>query len=343
MSQTRISHPAVIAHSPNQISLGEVELAELGPTQILIRTFYSGVSGGTDKWVISGRFEWGGFKFPLVPGYQRSGIVEAIGSEVKNFTVGQSVFATSCINYSNATSGWGAHSSIGLSEEFEVFDATGIPPARASFGVVAQVGFNAASRITAEPNSGVLVLGDGVIGLSASLAAQARGFSVLLVGRHNKKLSLIEKLGVATLNSQSNNTAALSNFDSIAVIDTVQNQDAFDGYSPYLPATWALETIGSRAGIGQVVFRGHSPDGMTAWADMAKIQKQELTVHFVSGWTKERISSTLELMRSGKLSLESIATEHSSDSKDVENLFQVISSGKQPGVASYINWSGSKI
>ncbi|MCX6444543.1 MAG: alcohol dehydrogenase catalytic domain-containing protein [Actinobacteria bacterium] len=334
------SSKAVVTTSANECALTDVSVGELGENQVAIRTINSGVSTGTDKWVISGRFEWGNFAFPLVPGYQRSGIVEAIGSKVKNVSIGQQVFATASINYLDATAGWGAHTSYGISEDFEVFDATGIPPARASFGVVAQVGFNAASRIVGNAGDRILVIGDGVIGASGALCAKARGFEPLLLGRHDSRLEKIKSLGIKTANSKIVSRKELSDFAPIAVIDTVQSPDAFELYYRALPATWAAETFGNeRTGIGQIIFSGHTPDGANTWADMAHLQKQELTVHFVSGWVSSRIVQTLELMRTGALSLEKIATEYSADDVSIEKLFGNIAAGKNPDIAAYLTWA----
>ena len=334
------SFKAAVTTAANTTALADVSIADLGANQVAIRTICSGVSTGTDKWVISGRFEWGNFPFPLVPGYQRSGIVEAIGSKVSNVKVGQEVFATASINYLEATSGWGAHTSYGISEDFEVFDATGIPPERSAFSVVAQVGFNAASRIIANPGDRVLVIGDGVIGASGALSAKARGFEPLLLGRHDSRLEKIASLGVKTANSNTVSQKELSDFAPIAVIDTVQSPEAFELYYRALPATWAAETFGnSRTGIGQIVFSGHTPDGVNSWADMAHLQKQELSVHFVSGWVKNRIIQTLELMKSGALSLEKIATAYPADDVNIEKLFGNIAAGKNPDIAAFINWA----
>ena len=334
------SSKAVVTTSANKCSLADVSVGELGENQVAIRTINSGVSTGTDKWVISGRFEWGNFAFPLVPGYQRTGIVEAIGSKVKNVSVGQQVFATASINYLDATAGWGAHTSYGICEDFEVFDATGIPPARAAFGVVAQVGFNAASRIIANPGDRVLVIGDGVIGASGALSAKARGFVPLLLGRHDARLEKIHSLGIKTANSNTVTQKELSEFAPIAVIDTVQSPEAFELYYRALPATWAAETFGNaRTGIGQIIFSGHTPDGANTWADMAHLQKQELTVHFVSGWIEIFAAPKALLSRTDALSLEKIATEYSADEPSIEKLFGNIAAGKNPDIAAYLTWA----
>jgi 2-desacetyl-2-hydroxyethyl bacteriochlorophyllide A dehydrogenase len=339
MEEFLLSSKAVVVSSANKSDLKNISIPKLGENQVAIKTLFSGVSTGTDKWVISGRFEWGNFGFPLVPGYQRSGVVEAIGSNVQNVKVGQQVFATACINYSDVVAGWGAHTSFGICESYEVFDATDIPPERSAFGVVAQVGFNAASRIIGKPGDPVLVVGDGVIGASAALSARALGYVPLLIGRHDTRLEKVSSLGISTANSNSISQKELDSFGPTAVIDTVQNTQAFEQYYRALPATWAATVFGnSRIGIGQVVFSGHTPDGLNVWSDMAHLQKQELTVHFVSGWVADRIVKTLDLMKTDSLCLEKIATKYTAEDSSIENLFRNISVGRNPDIAAYISW-----
>ncbi len=334
-----LSSKAVVTSSVNKSALKNISIPTLGENQVAIKTFFSGVSTGTDKWVFSGRFEWGNFGFPLVPGYQRSGVVEAIGANVSNVKVGQQVFATACINYPDVVAGWGAHTSFGICESYEVFDATDIPPARSAFGVVAQVGFNAASRIIGKPGDPVLVVGDVVIGASGALSARALGYVPLLIGRHDTRLEKISSLGISTANSNSLSKKELDSFGPTAVIDTVQNAQAFEQYYRALRAAWAATTFGNlRTGVGQIIFSGHTPDGLNGSSVMAHLQKQELTVHFVSGWVTDRIGKTLDLIKTDALCLEKIATEYTAEDSSIEKLFSNISVGRNPDIAAYINW-----
>ena len=62
-----------------------------GPTQILIRTHYSGITNGTERHALMGDFGYGG-GYPGRHGYQHVGVVEAAGSQVQAFTEGNIVF-----------------------------------------------------------------------------------------------------------------------------------------------------------------------------------------------------------------------------------------------------------
>ena len=85
---------AVVSARPDQVAVEEISLAPLGADQVMIRTLHSGVSTGTDKWVLQGKFTWGNAQYPLCPGYQRVGVIEELGADVTAFRVGQVVATT---------------------------------------------------------------------------------------------------------------------------------------------------------------------------------------------------------------------------------------------------------
>src|SRR5687767_13080349 len=89
--------PAIVCRNPNEIDLIEVAVPEPRPHEIAVRTLFSGISAGTERWTITARYDhWDSAiadHFPFVPGYQRSGVVEAVGSDVMGFAVGDRVFS----------------------------------------------------------------------------------------------------------------------------------------------------------------------------------------------------------------------------------------------------------
>ena len=88
--------PAVVFVEPRRMEIREMELPEPGPTQIGIRTVFSGVSQGTERWALTGRYNhWDEdvpANYPCSPGYQAAGIVDVVGAEVDRFAVGDHAF-----------------------------------------------------------------------------------------------------------------------------------------------------------------------------------------------------------------------------------------------------------
>lgn len=333
---------AVVAGAPGRLNIGEIGISALSEKDILIRTLVSGISTGTDRWVTTGRFEWEGFSFPLVPGYQRMGIVEALGEAVTSVSVGDRVFATSSRNFVDAIAGWGAHAAWAVSPEYETFPAHGISDWSGSLVVSLQVGVNAASRLRSPVEERVLVVGDGIIGTSSALAAHLRGARVLLAGHHDARLAAVADLQpeIGTINTHHGWDALLAEWMPTAVIDTVQNESVISDYLRFLPCTW--NSRGSRnpkIGCSEIVFAGHSPDGLTTWADMAELQKHEVTIHMVSGWTRQRIRYTLELLRNHRLTLDPLVVGIEASDGEIERLLDDVSRGALPTVAACIEWS----
>jgi NADPH:quinone reductase len=79
------------AGGPEVLETVELPLPTPGPQQLRVRIVAAGV-GSTDLIMLAGRYEFAP-PMPFVPGYEIAGVVDAIGSQVTNFTVGQRVAA----------------------------------------------------------------------------------------------------------------------------------------------------------------------------------------------------------------------------------------------------------
>ena len=75
---------------------GEMAFFDLGPppapapTEIRIRTLYSGVTNGTERHALMNDF--GGTNYPTRAGYQHVGVVDGVGNRVEPFSVGDVIF-----------------------------------------------------------------------------------------------------------------------------------------------------------------------------------------------------------------------------------------------------------
>lgn len=333
--------PAVVVRDGaggRSIGVEPITARDPGPGEVLVRRSVSGVSTGTDRWVMSGRFGWAELPPPFVPGYQAAGLVEAVGPGVTGLELGQPVFVTRSEPWAEVAASWGGHATLAVSPADEVYDADGVPPARAALTVTAQVGWNAASRLTLPDGAPVVVFGDGIIGASGALAAAERGFDVTVVGRHRERLDAVASLGFATLLAPADGTGpdaaadlrqSLTALAPHAVIDTVQNPAAFDAYA----------TAFAAGVIGQIVYSGHSPDGATTWADAARLQQLGLTAHFVSGWTPDRVRTVLSRMRAGGMPVDRLVGVTATTPEDAAALMTDVADGRHRALAAVIDWA----
>jgi 3-hydroxyethyl bacteriochlorophyllide a dehydrogenase len=228
---------------------------------------------------------------------------------------------------------WGSHVAVANTVADQLFwIPDGADEVDAAGCVVAQVGYNAASRVAMEPDDWVVVYGDGLIGQSAAQAARARGARVILVGHRPERLSLaVEYSADAAVNSHDRDVVAFvrdhAGAETVtAILDSVQREEAQREYMPLL-----------ERGRGQIVYTGFSPG--EAWASMALLQQQELTTHFVSGWDRQRMEATLDLMATGRMHLRPLITHHVPAARGPD-MYRMILERSEPFLGICLDWTG---
>lgn len=292
---------AIVFTDIGQVELQTIDVPDPGPDEVQVRTLFSTISAGTEGWILQNLFTWKPTDYPCIPGYQRVGTIEAIGANVKGWNVGDRVVATTSIHHNiNAQSG--SHTALANSPASEIY---AVPPNAddidASGTVVAQVGYNAASRAVIDPGDWALVYGDGLIGQCAAQAIHARGAKVILVGHRPERLHRAEahSADIVIDNHQEPVVEVVHHHTNgqpvTVVLDSVQSVSAQKEYTPLLERT-----------KGQIVYCGFTSG--TTWADMALLQQRELTTHFVSGWTRTRMEATLQRFAEQKMRLRPLIT-----------------------------------
>jgi L-iditol 2-dehydrogenase len=179
---------------------GEMRFCELGsapapgPREILIHTHYSAITNGTERHALLGEHGW--TQFPGRHGYQHVGTVADIGSEVKQFHLGDWVFYGQYVGHR----GWhivdvsqhdGSHLCIPLplSSNYSHFALSG----------VAAVALRGVRRLRVSVGQNVWVAGAGLIGLFAAQAARAAGAAVTITDMNHHRLEIAKRSGISTV------------------------------------------------------------------------------------------------------------------------------------------------
>jgi 2-desacetyl-2-hydroxyethyl bacteriochlorophyllide A dehydrogenase len=159
-----ISSKAIIVTDERKASPGELELPEPGKGEVLVKTYCSGISIGSERWVFTKRYK--GTNFPCVSGYQKTGMVEKVGPGVDCVKVGDMVFLRSTRIASDIRSIWGGHTSYSVeSAESLISVPEGVCPMDASLLVVCAVGYYGAAEVMpTEAGELVVVIGQSLIG-----------------------------------------------------------------------------------------------------------------------------------------------------------------------------------
>ena len=79
---------AALLYEPQKIEIGETDVPQLGPDEVMIRPKLVGICGSDVSLFTGHRIA---NKYPLLPGHEVVGYVTAIGDNVKQIKVGQRV------------------------------------------------------------------------------------------------------------------------------------------------------------------------------------------------------------------------------------------------------------
>ncbi len=133
MRKISMDAKALICDEKQSFSIEAVRLPECAPDQVAIRTYYSGVSIGTEFAYIRNKLSPG--PYPLSTGYMGTGIVETVGSAIDNFAVGDEVYfrgndSMALADGTSVTSVTGAHCSRIVTRPNTTHGVAHLPPRR---------------------------------------------------------------------------------------------------------------------------------------------------------------------------------------------------------------------
>ena len=327
---------AVVAVEPGRVVFQNVEVPDPGAEDVVVRVTHSWVSNGTEGSFVRGeriagdtpRSETDPMPFPHVPGYQKVGIVESVGSDVHHVKVGEVVFATvSQVN--GMFYATGGHVSPAVTHQSQVWKLpAGVDPIAASGLVLTQVGYNTGMRSVLKAGDAAVVIGDGMVGHWTAQTLKHRGAHVLMLGRHDDRLALLE----------TSSKDCCVNIRKENPIEAVRSW-APNGVQVVADTVGSISTLESMLSlmchdgtISSAGFYGHNGK-----IDIQKLRDREITLQSPSGWNKERIDITLELLQSGVLKTLPLITHHF-PATECAAAFNLILSKREMALGVLLDW-----
>jgi D-arabinitol dehydrogenase (NADP+) len=311
---------AVVYRAARDYEVKDVPTPEPGPGEVRIRVNQVGVCG-TDLHIHEGDF---GAQFPLTPGHELVGNVDALGAGVTRFAIGEQVTVNPNVHCGECDyclsgriilcenlRGMGAHAPGFFAEQVTVpsglvFSVEGLDPDVAVFSEPAACAMHGAENLHLRPASSVLVFGAGPTGLLLAQTLLISGASTVTVAAPTQyKLDVASRLGI-------DSTVLIDRNDPEGyAADLRARSPKGDGYDAVVEATGST-SVGevcvplTRNG-GTVLVYGVTEDDATMQVKPFDIFRREITL---KGSFAEITSfpAAISLLRSGKVRTDGIIT-----------------------------------
>jgi bacteriochlorophyllide a dehydrogenase len=324
---------AVVFTARNTVSYQEVACPDPGGDDIVVEVTHSWISNGTEGSFLRGEriagdtpFQPGDpDPFPIVAGYQKVGTVTQVGGDVEQYVVGETVFATmGAVHGMFSPRGGQISPSIGKAGGMWKIPE-GHDPIKFSGLVLTQVGYNCGARPPVDEGEPAIVIGDGMVGHWAAQTLAWRGAEVMLVGRHEDRMSKFTQ-GVC-VNEKTTDWVeeALNKYGKTVqvLVDTVGSVEAVEAAYPLMRK------------YGHIVSAG-----FYGTEDQLRLQPPrygELSIDLVSGWAQDRMDKTMELIADGTLETEALIT-HRFPVAEAADAWALIESKREPVLGVILEW-----
>jgi L-iditol 2-dehydrogenase len=323
---------ALVIASPGSIGLEAVPELVPGPGEVVARPAHTGICG-TDLELLAGVVDPAYVRYPLVPGHEWSGVVEAVGPGVTGLEPGQPVIAEGIIPDRVCAECVAGHTNLCL-----VYDELGFTRAGAAADQVlvpaqvvhelggsvslleaaltepAAVAWRAIGRGRPRPGERVAVVGDGTLALiTAHLLRLYSPAELVVCGQRPAQAGLAAALGASGFTADTPD----EKFD--LVIEAAGTASAVE------------RTLGLARRGGRVVLVGLAGNDVTARLRIDDVVNDDLLISASFAYTSAAWAEVTALLRSGQISPAPLIT-HRFPLGEYEQAYHVLREGPRvPG------------
>ncbi len=329
---------AVVFTAPGVVKFQEVSCPDPGPDDIVIDITHSWISNGTEGSFLRGERLAGDTAkapgdpepFPMIAGYQKVGWVREVGANVKDFAVGDFVFAVMSKVEGMFDNKYAGHVSPSVCDRQFVHrlpEGAHEEPEKYCGMVLTQVGYNCGTRPRIEAGEVAVVVGDGLVGQWTGQALHQRGAQVIMTGRHEDRLALFRTGGWGKALKGSalgvDEVRAITEQPIAVMVDTVGDVKLFDEYLPYLKHGGTIAAAGFY--------------GLEGFIEIQRYRFREIAFDLVAGITRERIDATIRWVHEGKMDTTGLIT-HRFPVAQAADAWDLIESKREPVLGVVLQW-----
>ena len=316
----------VVFTAPERVDVWDIELPEPGPEDVAIRVLYSGISIGTEGWVLRNRYR--GVTYPLVTGYQYAGVAEQVGAAVANVKEGDQVFARfTRLAGDRVRPMWAGHVSHGVVAASQVHKVpAGLGADEAALAVMPAVPWHGIQLTGINPGDLVVVVGLGQVGQYAAQLARTKGAKVIAVEVLEHRRELAAKYSADIVLDPAHDDVSTVVKDNKAegadvIIDTSANAKAINA-----SFEWARRNA-------RYCLQGYYPD-LTP-LDLFTPHVKQLTFYHPTDC--EGIDTMLTYMTEGKVNVKGLIT-HRFPANDAAQAYDIAIHAPEEAVAMVLQW-----
>jgi 2-desacetyl-2-hydroxyethyl bacteriochlorophyllide A dehydrogenase len=341
---------ALVIDSPGSIGLRDVAELVPGPGEVVARPAHVGICG-TDLELLAGVVDPAYVRYPLVPGHEWSGVIEAVGPGVTGLEPGQPVIAEGIIPDRVCDQCVQGHTNL-----CEVYDELGFTRAGAAADQIlvpaqvvhvldaevslldaalaepAAVAWRAIGRGRPRPGERVAVVGDGTLALiAAHLLTLYSPAELIVCGQRPAQAALAAELGATGFELDSAEDAhprtpptTPSSSAAPSSPPTPSSPARFDLVVEAAGTAGAVErAFGLARRGGRVVLIGLAGNDVKAGFPIDDVVNNDLLISASFGYTSAAWAEVTALLRAGQVSLTPLIT-HRFPLDEYEHAYQVL-------------------
>jgi 2-desacetyl-2-hydroxyethyl bacteriochlorophyllide A dehydrogenase len=331
---------AVVFPEPKRVEIREMTVPEVGPDQVGIRTAFSGISQGTERWALTGRY--GHYdvdysaNFPCSPGYQAAGVVEQVGSQVTDIQEGDHVFTmgTHFVEADHKYPGpcQASHSGYLVAAASEVWKvAPEVDLAGASLFHMAGVARHGIRLTGVAEGDLVAQIGLGMIGQMSAQAARRVGARVIATDLIPERVALAAE--------HSADRAVDGNTESL---EDVVREEKPEGADVAIDTTGVSSMFDRCLGLireeGRIAMQGYYPDPISI--DFHPTHLRRPLVSFPCGWDDQFNDVLADDMATGRIAIDPLIT-HRIPFTEAESAYELVVEHPERSMAMVFDWTGA--
>ena len=326
---------ALVITEPGVIALQDVDPILPGPGEVVARPAYVGVCG-TDLELLDGVVDPAYVRYPLVPGHEWSGLIEAVGPGVTGLRPGQPVIAEGiipdrvcpqcvrgntnlCLTYDEIGFTRAGAAADQLLLPAQVVHPLAVVPGSSTVGLEdaalaepAAVAWRGITRGQPRPGERIAVVGDGTVGLiTAHLLRLYSPAELVVFGQRPDQAGLAAELGVTAFELVAPGAAA-------GPAELTAPVDSAGRGRPVAPFDLVIEAAGTPAAVehairlarrgGRVVLLGLAGNGVHARLPIDDVVNNDLAITASFGYTSAAWTEVAGLLRAARIRLSPLIT-----------------------------------